>query len=135
MADSSMAYTRRVTEWLGGSLLALAISTPAMAAEDSDTVLESVVVTAQKRQESIQSVPISITAIGTEQLEAMRVRGVEDYVYSIPNATFVNSGPYYGQTVSFRGISRISGKYEVVSVAVDDVSYGAINSTRSCNRT
>ena len=128
MADSSMAYTRRVTEWLGGSLLALAISTPAMAAEDSDTVLESVVVTAQKRQESIQSVPISITAIGTEQLEAMRVRGVEDYVYSIPNATFVNSGPYYGQTVSFRGISRISGKYEVVSVAVDDVSYGAINS-------
>jgi iron complex outermembrane receptor protein len=112
-----------------GSLLALATSTVSLAAQDSDTVvLESVVVTAQKRQESIQSVPISITAIGTEQLEAMRVQGVEDYVYSIPNATFVNSGPYWGQTVSFRGISRISGKYEVVSVAVDDVSFGAINS-------
>lgn len=112
-----------------GSLLALATSTASGAAEDSDTVvLESVVVTAQKRQESILSVPISITSIGTEQLEAMRVQGVEDYVYSIPNATFVNSGPYWGQTVSFRGISRISGKYEVVSVAVDDVSFGAINS-------
>lgn len=110
-------------------LLALAITTPALAAEDSEAVvLEQIVVTAQKRQESIQSVPISITAIGTEQLEAMRVQGVEDYVYSIPNATFVNSGPYWGQTVSFRGISRISGKYEVVSVAVDDVSYGAISS-------
>src|SRR5687767_11393587 len=110
-------------------MLAMAISTPINAAEDSDSVvLEAVVVTAQKRQESIQSVPISITALSSEQLEAMRVQGVEDYVYSIPNATFVNSGPFWGQTVSFRGISRISGKYEVVSVAVDDVSFGAINS-------
>ncbi|WP_129779883.1 TonB-dependent receptor [Peristeroidobacter soli] len=115
--------------WLATPMLALAINTPASAAEDTDSVvLEAVVVTAQKRQESIQSVPISITALGSEQLEAMRVQGVEDYVYSIPNATFVNSGPFWGQTVSFRGISRISGKYEVVSVAVDDVSFGAISS-------
>lgn len=90
--------------------------------------LEQVVVTAQKRSESIEDVPISITAIGPEELEALRATGIEDYVYSVPNATFVNTGPYYGQAVSFRGISKISGKYEVVSVSVDDVGYGAINS-------
>ncbi|KLD80006.1 TonB-dependent receptor [Xanthomonas hyacinthi] len=93
------------------------------------TELDSVVVTAQMRTQSIMEVPISITAIGAEELEARRINEVEDYIFSVPNATFVNSGAFYGKTVSFRGISKFSGgKYEVISVSVDDVGYGAINS-------
>ncbi|MFT4196969.1 MAG: TonB-dependent receptor [Pseudoxanthomonas sp.] len=99
-------------------------------ADARPTELDSVVVTAQLRSQSIMDVPISITAIEAEELEARHVQGVEDYIFSVPNTTFVDSGSYWGKTVSFRGISEFSGGiYEVVSVAVDDVGYGAINSS------
>jgi iron complex outermembrane receptor protein len=91
--------------------------------------LVPVVVTAQKRTESVMDVPISITTIDAEEIEAMRITNVQDYIFSVPNATFVNSGSFYGKTVSFRGISQFSGgKYETISVSLDDVGYGAINS-------
>lgn len=99
-------------------------------APSKPTELDTVVVTAQLRSQSIMDVPISITAIDAEELEARRVLGVEDYIFSVPNATFVDSGSYWGKTVSIRGISEFSGGiYEVVSVSVDDVGYGAINSS------
>lgn len=91
--------------------------------------LAPVVVTAQKRTESVMDVPISITTIDAEEIEALRITNVQDYIFSVPNATFVNSGSFYGKTVSFRGISEFSGgKYETISVSLDDVGYGAINS-------
>lgn len=102
---------------------------PAESAEKDVVGLAPVVVTAQKRTESVMEVPISITTIDAEQIEAMRIKNVQDYIFSVPNATFVNSGSFYGKTVSFRGISQFSGgKYETISVSLDDVGYGAINS-------
>ena len=92
--------------------------------------LDAVVVTAQKRSQSIMEVPISITAIGEDEIEAKRIKDVEGYIFSVPNATFTNSGSYWGKTVSLRGISRFSGgKYEVISVSVDDAGFGSLNSS------
>src|SRR5229473_1274969 len=47
--------------------------------------LEEVVVTAQKRVENLQDVPLSITAIGTERLEELRVENFDDYVKFLPS--------------------------------------------------
>ncbi|MFC3050676.1 TonB-dependent receptor [Kordiimonas pumila] len=117
---------------LASSMLAAGLTVPAGAAEaekDTSFTLEEILVTAQKRTESLQDVPISISALGAEELEAMRVMGVDDYITSIPNATYITAGAYWGQNVTLRGISDFSGgRYEVISVMVDDMGFGAINS-------
>jgi len=55
--------------------------------------LEEVVVTAQKRTESLQNVPLSITALGTQQLEDLHVQNFDDYVKYLPSVTIRSTGP------------------------------------------
>ena len=47
--------------------------------------LEEIVVTAQKRSENLQDVPISIEALGTEKLEELNIRNFNDYVRMLPS--------------------------------------------------
>ena len=66
--------------------------------------LEEVIVTAQKRTEDLQKVPISLTVLGTEQLENHQVSGFDDFVKLLPSVSFQSLGP--GQTqLYFRGIA------------------------------
>ena len=57
--------------------IASAISLPAMAASERSAVLEEVVVTARKQEESAQDVPIAITAL-TQELENSSIRNLQD---------------------------------------------------------
>jgi iron complex outermembrane recepter protein len=66
--------------------------------------LEEIVVTAQKREESLQNVPISITAFGTEKLEELNVTSFADYAKLIPSLSFVTTGPGTAK-VYFRGVA------------------------------
>lgn len=120
----SSVIAKRTLPLLAAALACL----PSVAAESSSepVLLEEIIVTAQKRAQSLRDVPISISALGAEELEQRRVNGVEDFIRSVPNANFVNSGAYWGQSVTFRGISNFSGgNYDVIAVTVDDVGYGA----------
>ena len=54
-------------------------------------VIEEVVVTAQRRAESLQEVPISITVIGNQQIERSGMRGARDFVQRSANVTFTES--------------------------------------------
>jgi outer membrane receptor protein involved in Fe transport len=88
--------------------LASAIAACLGTAQAEDTTpsgsLEEVVVTAQKRTESLQDVPISITALGTQQLEELHVANFDDYIKYLPSVTMRTTGP--GQAkVYMRGVS------------------------------
>lgn len=76
---------------MSGSALALAWSTPALAqtAASGPSILEELVVTAQKREESVQDVPIAVSAFSEEALKAQGIDGAGNLVQSIPNLTFV----------------------------------------------
>ncbi|MFN3523755.1 MAG: TonB-dependent receptor [Phenylobacterium sp.] len=54
----------------------------------SATMIEELVVTAQKREESIQDVPIAVSAFGGEQLKAQGIDTAGNLVQSIPNLTY-----------------------------------------------
>jgi outer membrane receptor protein involved in Fe transport len=81
----------------------------AVAAEPTETgQLEEVVVTAQKRVEDQQKVPISLQVLTGETLENLNVRGFGDFAQFIPSLSFRSWGP--GQTAFFfRGISTTNG--------------------------
>jgi len=77
---------------------------PAASPEDA-VAIEEIVVTAQKRAESLQKVPVSITALSADELAARQIRAPEDLVMGVPN---LQSNAAIGDGVpifSLRGIS------------------------------
>ncbi|MFO1466230.1 MAG: TonB-dependent receptor [Steroidobacteraceae bacterium] len=71
---------------------------------ESGSVLEEVVVTAQKRSEDLQKVPISLQVLGAEKLEEHQVSSFDDYAKLLPSVTFQSLGPSQAQ-LYFRGIA------------------------------
>ncbi|CAB1370825.1 TonB-dependent receptor [Denitratisoma oestradiolicum] len=72
-------------------LLSILVATAFSDGARSETRLEEVVVTAQKRQEKLQDVPISITAISGAQLETRGIDGVSGLNSLAPNLMFRNN--------------------------------------------
>jgi outer membrane receptor protein involved in Fe transport len=113
------------------SLIAAAVvtalsSTPAFAQEAAKQsgVLEEVLVTAQKRTENLQEVPLSIQAIGTERLEDLHIKGFEDYVKYLPSVSYQTFGPGFAQ-VYMRGVAsggdgNHSGSLPSVGIYLDE---------------
>ena len=67
--------------------------------------IEEVVVTAQKRSENIQTVPISITAYSSEDLTAHQIEQFKDLQFSAPSVTY-SKGNFSGSDFSIRGIGQ-----------------------------
>jgi len=100
------------------SVLALFVATGtgmAVAAEPSSNELEVITVTAQKRAESEQTVPLSMTTFGAVALEQKAIANFFDYATKVPNLAFAPTGDGVGtaRTVSIRGISgdNVTGFY------------------------
>jgi outer membrane receptor protein involved in Fe transport len=87
-----------------GCTIASAAETPAAPAPDT---LEEITVTAQKRSESVQNVPLSITTFSSKELEQKSITDFFDYGTKVPNLAFANTGDGVGtsRTISIRGIA------------------------------
>lgn len=64
---------------------------------------EVVVVQARKRDEAIEDVPASVTAITADTIEQLGLESVEEFVRQIPGGTLVGSGPEYLDDIALRG--------------------------------
>jgi len=75
-------------------------------AKDASTEVREVIVTATKRSESIQRVPLSITAFGEQTLKDSGVAGLQDYAAAVPNLAIAYTGflGATGQRITIRGI-------------------------------
>jgi len=100
------------------------------AAADSNGGIEEIVVTAQRRSESIQNVPISITALTAETLTQLNITTFDDYSKFLPSVTVANQGPGSGQ-IYMRGLATTqdgeqsqgaTGSFPNVAVYLDDQS-------------
>jgi len=67
-----------------------------------------IVVTAQKREENLQDVPISVQAIGTRRLDQLNISNFEDYTKQLPSVSFLTTQPGV-TTVYMRGVSAAGG--------------------------
>ncbi|WP_174298481.1 TonB-dependent receptor [Sphingomonas bacterium] len=77
------------------------------AAPDSAPIADDIVVTAQKRSESIQTVPLSITAVGSKEIDNLGARNFTDLLSSVPSLTAYQNGPGRSQII-IRGITSNS---------------------------
>lgn len=115
---------RAISAALTGSALMTVALAPASAQESQGRALEEIVVTAQKRTENLQDVPVSVQVLGNTQLEQLNVNGFEDYIEFLPTVSYTSNGPGYG-ILYMRGISSggdgvHSGSMPSVGVYVDE---------------
>lgn len=93
--------------------------------------LEEIVVTATKREQGVQDIPISVMVMGEQQLEDLNITGMEDYIQLLPNVSFVTLGPGDGN-VYIRGISSGGesgiGANPSVAVYLDEQPVTAVGS-------
>ncbi len=112
--------------------LLLALPSSAAFAQDDEifAALEEVVVTATKRAASIQDVPLSISAVSGEKLEAAGIQDFDDLAASVPSLSFKSSGP--GRTkLNIRGISAATGFAPTVSYYIDEMPISSVSSGSS----
>jgi iron complex outermembrane receptor protein len=101
-------------------LLALLTAAPLVAyAADEDT-LEEIVVTAQKREQRLQDVPISVSAVSGADLDSAGAHDFRDILLSIPGLSYSGTEP--GQSnYSIRGVST-GASSPTTGLYLDDVS-------------
>src|ERR1700681_1948706 len=101
--NSKISYA--VAAILGGSSCAAYAAEPATESTEAGAgALEEITVTAQRRTENIQNVPISMQALTAQTLQQLNVSTLDDYIKYLPNVTTANNGP--GQNEVFmRGLS------------------------------
>jgi outer membrane receptor protein involved in Fe transport len=103
--------------------IAVVMASPATAQEQvQDTEeqrqggVETIIVTAQKRSEDLQDVPVSVSAIGEEALDELNIDTFEDYLEQLPTVTAGGSGP--GQsTIYIRGLASTTPNLTTAGVA------------------
>ena len=80
---------------------------PAMAQDDSARTVEEVVVTALRKETSLQDTAITITAITSDDLELKQLENFEDLQFAVPTLSFAK-GAYSGAGISLRGIGNFA---------------------------
>lgn len=113
---------------------ALGIAMPAIAQEaEPENYDEEIVVTAQKREENMQSVPISIQALSTKKLDQLNVTNFEDFSKLLPSVSFQSSQPgvttVYMRGVASGGDGNHSGSLPSVGVYLDEQPVTTIGGT------
>jgi len=120
-------HGRRLAVAIGGTAASALLSPAPAQAQDAPGVIEEVIVVARQRQESIQDVPISITAVGGSALSELRIDTLQEIEHSIPNLVFGETGTSGETYVGIRGIgdfSRNIGFDTRVGVYIDGVFSG-----------
>ncbi len=121
----------RITKILLASIVSTApLTPPAFAAEeDSANMIEEIVVTSRRMNESVQDVPLSVTAFGEERISQLKPNTLRDFdglapnVYIGMNAAGPGNSTIYIRGVGYPGSEKTQSPQ--VAVIVDDVQMGS----------
>src|ERR1700682_898754 len=119
-----MNSKRCVMLWIGAFAVHSSLIFTAHAQVAKTEQIETIVVTATKRQEDVTKVPLSVTVISGEALEDQHITNFTDLTRSVPNLSFSGGAQGGGSGLSnieLRGISSQAGS-STVGIYPDDVS-------------
>ncbi|WP_129777201.1 TonB-dependent receptor [Peristeroidobacter soli] len=86
-----------------GAMLITPVERTTSNGRSANEPVEEIIVTATKRAESIQDVPLSITAIGNADIESRGLKGMGDYLAAVPGASFIETNSV-SSAIVIRGI-------------------------------
>jgi len=117
MSAQRQAGAARSLLFINTLLLSSAVALPAVAQ------IEEVVVTAQKRTEDVQNVPIAVTAFTGQDLKTQQINQFKDLQFHAPNVTYT-AGNFGGSDFQIRGIGVTAVGYDAesgVAINFDEV--------------
>ncbi len=122
----------RHRQYIAAALVGGALAMPQQAPAQ-DLVLEEIVVTAQKRTENLQDVPIAITAFDNTAITEMGMQSFTDFALMVPNLSFKSFANPGGATLYMRGAAdggngNPSGSAPSVAVYLDEQPVSSIGS-------
>ncbi|MDH4055320.1 MAG: TonB-dependent receptor [Gammaproteobacteria bacterium] len=113
-----------------GSMMMSVVAAPAEA-QQATGALEEIVVTAQKREQNLQDVAISVQVLGNTQLEQLNLNNFADYIEFLPTVSYTSERPgvslLYMRGISSGGDGVHSGSMPSVGVYVDEQPVTTIN--------
>ena len=129
-----MGKALRALPWLTAACLFLPYVAFAQSSQErasvnssAEQVIEEVVVTARRREESLQESPVSVSALSERFLQENGIRSFEEFAASVPGLSFVGNGSPENKIV-IRGVSTgvvTRSEGAVVGLYIDDVPVGS----------
>lgn len=107
---------------------------PTEQGNSADGQIQDIIVTAQKREEPLQKVPVSVQVVSGATLQNQNLNSLTDLSQVVPQLHIVSAGNQQGQTIAIRGISsgaRNSSYDQSVPVFVDGLYYGRSVATQA----
>jgi len=131
------SISRRISTLVLAALTALALhavpafadeaeapAAPPASAQPESAELQQVIITAEKREETIQSTPISVTALTSADMQNRNIQTLEDIARSVPGLSTRTAGP--GQTeYEMRGLTSAGGSTATVGFYLDETPLSA----------
>ena len=108
----------------GGVWLTAAPPAPAQTQTQTQTQaggLDEIIVTARKRDESLQSVPITLNVFTAQTIQSAGIESPRDFIAMVPNMTLVETQNIGNSFITIRGISQARNSEPSVAVLVDGV--------------
>lgn len=112
---------------LGAACTSAASSYGSEAPSTSPALIEEVVVTAQRREQSLREVPMSVQALTGADLEQNGISSFPDLVQFVPGASVVSSTAPGFETIQMRGIASGTTGDATVGYYIDQVPFGVPN--------
>ena len=114
---------------IGGSQVAFAQQAEEKPKAQEVAALEKIVITAQKREQALEDVPIAVSAFTQERLQNLGADGFAGYANFVPGLNMMDRGP--GQNrFSIRGISApVSTSASTVGIYIDDMAIAELLNT------
>ena len=115
------------------SLVISLLSIPLIASSQESEGIEEIIVTAQRREQNLQDVPISINAFTSDAIEKFMFSDVGEYLIRTPNASFSTDGSRSRRRLSIRGVTNFLAINNTIKVPsfgfyVDDFSVAGATS-------
>ncbi|MEO6185938.1 MAG: TonB-dependent receptor plug domain-containing protein, partial [Steroidobacteraceae bacterium] len=125
-----MSFTVNRVVRLAIALSAVPLAVPAQTPAAGDDLLEEIVVTAQKREESLRDVPISVEAVGGDKLADAGIVRLDDLKAYVPNLQMTETG--IANNIYIRGIGSglNQGFEQSVSMYMDGIYRGRGHQSR-----
>lgn len=135
LLPAARSARRRIAGSISLNPLAVAVAlacgaTPSWAAESAETsatALKAVTVTATRREQSLQEVPVAVSVVDGEQLERDNRNNVSSIVQQVPTLNFRAGASNKDTSLFIRGVGTIStspGVEPTVATVVDGVVFG-----------
>lgn len=119
-----MQLSRGMTLGMSTGALALMLGVTNVRAAEDPGVIAEIIVTAQKRSESVQDVPASVSAFDEQQLTRTHATQLQDFAAYLPGINVTSAGSPGQTTVTLRGIAPV-GPGSVVGTYIDETPLGS----------